>query len=664
MSLKKKINELLAKIDAIDATKTNGKTLDSSSFNDIADNIVKDLPSSKDLSQKLESLKSSRKNKKRKKQNKKDIFSELLEPLNKILESGRKADDFDKFASTQRLKRHAIDAADTTVNKSKDILMDCVKTALFSNGGICGNNKTFSGCTYDQVTLTPREIDFLNILTITPNSDLGKIIYEPIKDIGKEKVNRNLFLTFQGTPYQFDTPSNKTLFTITWDASNQRFNITGLTQGTSPGNCGVDVKVEDFLNDYYSSIEMPDIKTIIKNAMVMTLNAVNTNPVSTSGGGEDSVNIDFNKAINELERMLKKIMAFCGNNQKRDDLKNQNPTDMFDENDEDKEFYFNFDDVEGIDLDDEDARLRKVLIFESCNSFEVPVNTQIVEDFIYLENKKSPNDLINSTLNKAAADAFEQSDGSFDLPSFQLSINFKFLLNIPKAVIQSILSPKSFLPIVAIYKLFSETLDGTVQAAMDIKLLIRKLANMFYCILKEIFWTFLRDFWKRIKKDIKNFIKDVAAKIIKSKYKKYYLVISALIAFLKEIKENEIENCADLIETIIKSIDKGIESAGGLGLEIPKPLLALSSKLPSLNGAKIMMDAISKLQSNGIDVGLINGEKNDFISAFAGMVDSMVNNFAKAPISTTNAKPITVITPLGPGVIPPFTNNSTGLFKT
>jgi hypothetical protein len=663
MSLKKKINELLAKIEAIDATKTNENTLDSRSFNDLADLVTKDLPSSKELSQKLEGLKSSRKNRNRKKQNKKDIFSEILGPLNKILESGRKADDFDKFASTQRLKRHAIDAADSTVNKSKEIVMDCVKTALFSNGGVCGNNKTFSGCTYDQVTLKPREIDFLNILTITPNSDLGKIIYEPIKESGKEKVNRNLFTTFQGTPYQFDTPSNKTLFTINWDDSNQRFNITGLTQGSSPGNCGVDVKVEDFLDDYYSSIEMPDIKTILKNAMIMTLNAVNTNPISTSGGG-DTVNVSFDSAINDLERLLKKIMSFCGNQTKRDDLKNQNPTDMFDENDEDKEFYFNFDDVEGIDLDDEDARLRKVLVFQTCNNFEVPVNTQIVEDFIFLENKKSANDLINSTLNKAAADAFEQSDGSFDLPSFQLSLNIKFLINIPKAIIQSILSPKIFLPIVAIYKLFSVTIDGTVQATMDIKLFMKKLSNMFYCIIKEVFWTFLRDFWKRIKKDIKNFIKDVAAKIIKSKYKKYYMVISALIAFLKEIKEDDIDSCAELIETIIKSIDKGIESAGGLDLKIPKPLLALSEKLPSLNSAKIMMDTISKLQANGIDVGPINGENNGFVSAISSMMDSLVKNLAKAPMSTTNARPITVVTPLGPGIIPPFTNNSTGLFNT
>lgn len=664
MSLKKQINELLAKIEGINATKTNEDLLKSKSFEDIADNVLKDLPSSKDISNKLEGLKEKRKNRTKKKQNKKDIFSELLSVLDKILDSNRDVNDFNRFASKQRLRRHAIDAADHTVNLAKEIFMNCVKDALFSNGGICGTDKFFSGCTFDEVILSPREIDFLNVLTVSPTSDLGKIIYEPTTNTGKEKVNRELYNTFTNNSYQFDTPGNKTLFTINFDSPTQKFRVTGLTQGPSPGICGNNVKVEDFLDDYYSSIEMPDIKYILKNAMIMTLNAVNTSPVSTGGGGEGSVDISFDKAINEMERMIKKIMSFCGSKTKKDDLKNQNPTDMFDDNEDDEEWYFNFDDVEGIDIDDEDARLRRVLKFKGCNDFEVPVNNSIVEDFIYLENKKSTNDLIASTLNKAASDAFEQSDGSFDLPSFQLSVNVKFILSIPKAIIQSIISPKTFLPIVIVYKLFAQTIEGAAHTAMDIKLLMKKLGKMFICIIKEIFWTFLRDFWKRIKADVKNFIKNIATQIIKSKYKKYYMIISALIAFIEEARETNIDNCTELFSAISKAIDAGINSAGKVNLKIPPPLLALSGRLPALNDKKIMLDVISKFQSLGIEVGPINGERNDFTTAVSGMMSELVKNLAKAPMTTTNSKPITVVTPLGPGIIPPFTNNSTGLFNT
>lgn len=658
MSTKRKINELLGKIEAINASVTNDKILKSPSFEDIADNIVKDLPSSKDIANKLESLKESRKNKKRKRQNKKDIFAELLDVINKILESGRRPNDLDRFVSTQRLRRHAIDSADITVNQAKEIVMTAVKDVLFSNDGICGTNKFLSGCTYDQVTITPKEIDFLEILTISPDSDFGKIIYEPLKNSGKNKTNRDLYSTFQGTPYEFQSTNNKTLFTVNWNTTNQEFEISGLTQGPSIGVCGTDVKVEDFLNDYYSSIEMPDTQVILKNAMVMSLNAVNF-----SSQGSDS-NTPFSRAMNDLERLLKKIMSFCDSKTKKDDLKNQNPTDLFDDNEEDIEFYFNFDDVEGIDLDDEDARLRKVLIFESCNKFEVPVNNRIIKDFIFLESKKNTNDLINSTLNKAATDAFDQSDGSFDLPSFQFSINIKYLLNIPKAIVQAILTPKIFLPIVAIYKLFANSIQGSSYLISDAKELMKKLGKLFLTIIKNLFWTFLREFWRRIKADVKNFIRDIALSLLKSRQKKYYFVISTLISFLKQIKDTEINNCADLFEAISKAIDAGLNSSDRLGLKIPPPLLALSRRLPSLNSARIMLDTISKLQSNGIEVGPINGETNKLVASISATVDSMVRNLAKAPITTTNSNPITIATPTGPGIIPPFTINTTGLFNT
>jgi hypothetical protein len=658
MSTKKKINELLGKIEAINASVNNEKIFNSPSFEDVFDNIVKDLPSNKELNQKLESLKSSRKNRNKKKQNKKDIFAELIGVVNKILESGRKPNDLDRFVSSQRLRRHAIGAAGITVDQSKEIIMTAVKDSLFSNDGICGSNKFFSGCNFDQVTIKPKEIDFLEIFTVSPSSDLGKILYEPITEFGKNKTNKDLYSIFEGSPYDFESTSNKKLFTATWNTTNQEFEITGLTQGSSNIVCGEDVKVEDFLNDYYSSIEMPDSQIILKNAMVMALNAGDF-----SVGGSNS-NSPFNKAMNDLDRLLKKVMSSCGSTTKKDDLKNQNPTDLFDEDEEDNEFYFNFDDVEGIDLDDEDARLRRVLIFESCDRFEVPINNRIIKDFIFLENKKNLNDLINSTLNKASADAFDQSDGSFDLPSFQLSLNTKFLLQIPKAIIQAILTPKIFLPIVIIYKLFASTIQGTNYLVSNAKELMKKLGKMFVTIIKNIFWAFLREFWKRIKADLKNFIRDIGLLLLKSKHRKYYFVVSSLISFLKEIKDTEVNNCSDLFGVISKSIDSALNSSDRLNLKIPAPLLALSRRLPSLNSAKVMLDVISKLQSNNIEVGPINGETNKLVAALSSTVDGLVQNLSKAPISTTNDLPITVATPTGPGIIPPFTINTTGLFNT
>jgi hypothetical protein len=110
--------------------------------------------------------------------------------------------------------------------------------------------------------------------------------------------------------------------------------------------------------------------------------------LTIQGGGKCGKSKKFDASLNNLDRLIKKLLSICGSETKTDELKNQNAVNMFNESDEDIEFYFDFDDVEGIDLEEEDARKRKVLKFKDCNNFEVPYNATIMEDFIYLEDNK------------------------------------------------------------------------------------------------------------------------------------------------------------------------------------------------------------------------------------------------------------------------------------
>jgi hypothetical protein len=82
------------------------------------------------------------------------------------------------------------------------------------------------------------------------------------------------------------------------------------------------VNVNDFFNDYYTNMEMPDLNEIVKKAMLMTLKACNAsadkNGVSVGGSFSGMENpLDFapslDDAINNLERMLNKLFAFCNN---------------------------------------------------------------------------------------------------------------------------------------------------------------------------------------------------------------------------------------------------------------------------------------------------------------------------------------------------------------
>ena len=526
--------------------------------------------------------------------------------------------------------------------------MDCVKNAFFANDGICGANQFLSGQEMDSVNISPNEIDFLKMFKVPPESDYGKIMYEnPKKRNGlKAQINYGLYQTFisagtttpYGDEYQYDTPSNKTLFNSKWEPAHQWFHITGLTQPTTIG--GVisygNVNVGDFFNDYYSNMEMPDLNEILKKAMLMTLKACNAsadkNGVSVGGSFSGMENpLDFapslDDAINSLERMLNKLFAFCNDGR----LTGQTPTNLFHDEEENDEFYFDFDDVEGIDLDDEDARRRKVLKFKDCGNYEVPYNTVHIEDFIYLEDKQDTRKRIDGALNKAASDAYEQSDFSIDLPSFQISINLSFIFNIPKALIMSIISPKMFLPFVIIYKQFVATAKNLV---MDAKELMKKLKNIFTCVIKELFWKFIREFWKRVKVDLKNFLMKIIRKILKDKLKRYYLVIAALIALLKQIIENGLDSCEAIIAAIGAAINGALTAAGGL--DIPNPLLALAGLLPGFSAVKTTMDITEKMQNMGIPTGDINGEPNYHVLSASAQVQGFADNLALTPFKSLN----------------------------
>ena len=613
------------------------------------DALKKFSPNLPNLNTKLEQLKSKLKNKKPKTKNKKNIFEEVVSVVNKFLEAGRTVNDPDRFQSTQRLRQHVLDSVDVTKNSAKQILMDCVKNAFFANDGICGANQVMGGTQeMDEVFIYPKEIDFLGMFKVPPESDYGKIMYEnPKKRNGlKAQINYGLYQTFIsagtttpiGTQYQYDTPSNKTLFNSTWQAEHQRFFIKGLTQPTNIGGVITygNVNVGDFFNDYYSNMEMPDLNEILKKAMLMTLKACNAsadkNGVSVGGSFSGMENpLDFapslDDAINSLERMLNKLFAFCNDGR----LTGQTPTNLFHDEEENDEFYFDFDDVEGIDLDDEDARRRKVLKFKDCGNYEVPYNTVHIEDFIYLEDKQDTRKRIDGALNKAASDAYEQSDFSIDLPSFQISINLSFIFNIPKALIMSVISPKMFLPFVIIYKQFVATAKNLV---MDAKELMKKLKKIFTCVIKELFWKFIREFWKRVKVDLKNFLMKIIRKILKDKLKRYYLVIAALIALLKQIIENGLDSCEAIIAAIGAAINGALTAAGGL--DIPNPLLALAGLLPGFSAVKTTMDITEKMQNMGIPTGDINGEPNYHVLSASAQVQGFADNLALTPFKSLN----------------------------
>ena len=364
--------------------------------------------------------------------------------------------------------------------------------------------------------------------------------------------------------------------------------------------------------------------------------------MAIQGDGDNKL---FEKGMNNVDRLLKKLFAVCGTPTDRNKLKNQNAVDLFDENDEDIEFYFDFDDVEGIDLDDEDTKRRKVLRFTDCNNFEVPINTDIIEDFVYLTNTSNNlTDIVNTTLNKAAKDAAEQSD--LPLINLQLSIMGTFILKVPKALISSLLTPKIFLPIVMVYKIFKSAL-----AQLDVKVLMRKLSKLFNEIIKQLFWKFIQEFWKLIKIDLIAFLQKLVKKILKNKYKRFITIITALINILNKLKTTDLDNCANLFGIIISTVNNALAGKGGFN--VSNLLLLFADKSAGFSQDRALLNVTERLAKAGIPTGPLFGDDNDLVGAFKSLIDGIqeerdANSYGKGtnslPIITGNVGgPITIL---------------------
>jgi hypothetical protein len=201
------------------------------------------------------------------------------------------------------------------------------------------------------------------LLTLDPNSNAGKILYEPESNV-VDSFNRELYNVFTNGSYDFKKNNGDILFSINWDSANQEFQFSGFKQNS-------DVNVMDFFDDYFSSITFPDISGITKSAMLLTIQ------------GDKTESLDFNISLNKLDRLLNKLFAICGQQTNRNSIKNQNPTDLFDENEEDIDSYFDFDNTDEVDFEAEDARIRGVLKFVDCNNCLFLMSLVVVIQRIY-----------------------------------------------------------------------------------------------------------------------------------------------------------------------------------------------------------------------------------------------------------------------------------------
>lgn len=612
---KDSINETISKIDSIkkiagDPTglvdRLHDKILSDNSKNKIAENITE--------------LKNKIKANTKKKDTNDNIFSNMLKVANSFLDDPK----LGGVKKEEKILNYLKDSASITIKKSKEIVKQELKTLLTGNiSEICsGNSVIYSGKTYN---ISPKEIDIMNVLKISPESLSGKIMYEKTGETGKIKMNKELFNRFESpSPYTFTSIDNTQLIEINWDTNGQYYTVKPKQNS---------LEMRSFFDKYYETIEEPDIDHIIKTTMLLTIQG---------DGTEDK---DFTLGLNNIERLIKKVLCFCNLlNTGQKPLKN-NPTDLVTEFDDDISKFFDFNDTEGIDIDDEDSRYRRVLKFTDCNIFEIPVNNNHIEDFVYLDDL----DVIN-TLKKTALDVNDNPDSYYN---FLLNM---FFLKIPITLLSSILTPKLVFPITFAYKVIKNITLADVKT--EIKVLMGKLKKIFMNIISKLFKIFIMEFWKFIKKDLLKFITKVGIKILTNKLKRYKSIVLSLISLLTKLLSFKVNNCVDLFKLINGTIDAALN----LPSKIPLPglLLSFSDNLPGFSTDRAYMNIVELMNNSGVETGQLYGESNDLLLVVKSNIDGLFKEMDSNSFIKTSNKEIN-LTKFGvPVIIPPGMLDSAG----
>jgi hypothetical protein len=190
-----------------------------------------------------------------------------------------------------------------------------------------------------------------------------------------------------------------------------------------------------------------------------------------------------------------------------------------------------------------------------------------------------------------------------------------------------------------------------LNTVLNIKDLVKKFNKAIYNIVKDLFWLFINEFWRLIKIELIAFVTKLVKKIIKEKYKRYVLIISSLINLLKKVQETDIDNCNDIFETILKTINGAINMRGPIS--IPSILLFNSDLSSGYSKERSFLNIIEKISSLGIPTGPIYGEDNDLLSIVKSIIDGHIeeedtNSFVKIVL-----KGGILPGPTGGAVIPP-----------
>jgi hypothetical protein len=444
----------------------------------------------------------------------------------------------------------------TAIENTKAKISQLLIEDIISTIG-CSEEQSYSNLsqTSTPVYVNLKTIDLFNILKQSPEDELGSLKYEKSETQNGEipySMNRQLYRRLS-SPQSFSQEyglsfkgiSGQELFDIQYvdNYINQNgntfygdyFKVTLKNQANNRNN------ISDFLNDYYSSIDVFNLDGLIITILGQIFGAFNV-----------GISPEETKELSKFNKIVTRFLGLCNDPTQKIDITG---TGKLSDGDLIDDSFFELTASEEVELEETVNRIINGLAtFEDCETLNLPVNVPAV--------KSVANDVIKE--NKATAKINKFFNGIDDLTSdpnwgqpqglnINLSIEFDILAKLPLSLFITILSPKVMLGFMIMVKSLSTNLTDF----LDLNEFLKKYKKFIAKFTRNIIGLFLEELTNEIKKNLKKLVqsllKDIKDELLDKRTKMYVTIAQALLIIGTGIVDYR--QCKSVIDDILRLIN-------------------------------------------------------------------------------------------------------------
>lgn len=501
--------------------------------------------------------------------------------------------------SVQYLIKKFVKAIKSMQPRLEKILIEEIIKALG-----CDLEQTYDGNTSFYVKV--QSIDLFKILMLDPTSKKGKSFYEKVDfntgtSTNVPRSTNKMFYNLIKTPTPLSTQISNDYLGL---STNPLFDIQYVNQNTLTGEVGdwyfvtlksrpdgAPNKISQFLNDYFKTITLIDLKTVV----AMLLEAIFGMFSITIGSGTATID-DKSK----FGLIIQRILGLCFDEDSEISVAGQAKTPELDDT---TDTFFDITNIEKGIIEQRTEQIKKgIVTFESCENIELPVNPDYLLDILETINENGSNleQSLDNISNALVNDPKWQFALSINYPNnIKFEINNSFVKNLPLSVISSVLSPKVIFPFISMIKAlgieYDETKAGLTNFIKENKTFMRNIASRIGAI-------FIETLFNEIKKDIRNLVRSIIADITHDSQAVTYIMIERLVNIAITVSNiiNDYRKCKSVIDSILSLFNLVPRLNQSI---IPPALIPLCSFLPGSSADRQFINSIENMQKSGLPTG-------------------------------------------------------------